>query len=188
MTESKENRNMSLWIEKRLLRDIDVKPFILLGCPRRNVLSQRVWRSDVGAAVCALVGRRESVEWEGNPVDFYQAPDGGTLLLWRGGPWRDWWMEDAILLVGMVRAVSNIRATGVYVLHEVDGATRVRYVGTPAREAERVYTDMMVRWRSGALPRIRRDGDRAEATCWRCPVRKKCVAMDIEAGDTSDWM
>ena len=181
-------QRVSAWIASRLKKELDVHPFPLLGCPRRNVLQDRPWRSDVGAAVCALVGTRATVEWEGKPVDFYHTPDGSSLLLWRGGKWRDWWVEDATLLVGMVRALSNIRAEGVFVLHEVDGETHVRYVGAPTKDAVNAYTEMMVCWGKDDPPRICRDSDRGEATCWRCPVRRQCEAMDVEAGTTEDWM
>ena len=141
----------------------------------------------MGAAVCALVGERAVVEWEGNRVDFYLTSD-DNLLLWRGGPWRNWWVDDAVLFVGMIRAQSNIHAEGAYVLHEVDGATLVRYVGTPERETKTAYEELMTKWVSGALPRIVRNSERGKATCWRCPVRKRCEGLDLETGNTKDWL
>ena len=174
------------WIETHL--PTHARPLPLLGCPRRNAWSTP-WTSDSAIAVLDTVGLRTTLVWLGRNIDVHTAPD-GNLLLWRGGPWQDWWIEDAETLAAMVQSVSNIRAIGVYVLHEVDGQTHVRYVETPAERVQTAYAELMERWTkdSSAPPRIRRDSDKAKYLCWRCPAKKRCEASDMESGETKDWL
>ncbi len=171
------------------LASLHVWPFPLLGCPRRNVWGAP-WRSDAAVAVLDKVGRRATVVWRGESVTIFTALNGNDLLLWRGGPWRDWWIQDMEMLAAMVQTVSNIRASGVYMLHEVDGRTRVRYVETPAERVQTAYAELMKEWAEnpGAPPRIDRASDKAKYLCWRCPTRRRCEASDLESGDTGDWL
>ena len=170
---------------------LTVRPFRLMGCARRNYW-RTAWRSDVGAAVMQIAGTKQTVVWMGDPVDVFVA---GTkervLLLWRAGPWQGWWTEDAFLLAGMVNALSEIHATGVVVLHEVDGQTRTAYVETPERDAKLAYERTMDAWTQGMAravpPRIRKNSERANRWCRRCPVRKRCDLLDIEHGEMGDW-
>jgi len=173
-----------------LLADaLTMRPFRLMGCPRRNVW-RGSWRSDVGAAVMPIVGTKQSVVWEGEAVDFYSFLGGQYLLLWRAGPWRKWWQDDARLLVGMVYACSSIEPMGVCILHEVDGQTLTTYVECPKDRSLESYQDALTAWRAGGAnkpPRIAKDTDRAYRVCYRCPVRRRCDALDIELGETADW-
>jgi hypothetical protein len=174
----------------RIERALDVlqfAPFTLLGCVRRNMWNVQ-WRSDVGAAVCLLVGRKHRLTWPGGEVDVVRTAD-GVLVQWHPGPWRDWWLDDAILFAGMVRATSAGSVPGVLVLHEVDGQTRVRYIEAPDTCTE-TYEATLRAWREGGTarpPRLDRRSERAEQTCYRCPVRRRCEAVDLEAGQMDDW-
>ncbi len=183
-----EMTDLTAWVEQRVA-ELHFDPFTLLGCPRRNTWTHG-WRSDAGAALLDQVARRERVEWLGRPVGIFMTAVGPTLFLWRGGPWRDWWVREAELLAGMVGSVSNIRATRVCVLHEVDGRTHVRYVETPTERVQTLYADEMTRYTADpdAPPRLHRDKQQAKQLCWRCPVRKRCEALDLESGDTKDWL
>jgi hypothetical protein len=169
---------------------LHLHPFPLFGCARRNVWTRKAMRSDVGAAVLSFVGSKQPISWEGEVVDVVVAPDGKALCLWRPGPWRPWWIDEALLLAGMVRARSNIRAEGVFVLHEVDGETHVRYIETPVAEASRVYEAALAGWRSQreVPPRWNRRTERAQYVCPKCPVRHRCEAVDLEHGATHDWL
>ena len=175
------------WITTRVA-ELHVRPLPLLGCPRRNVWSPP-WTSDTAVAVLGVVGVRATVVWLGENVDVYTAPD-GNLLMWRGGPWRDWWIQDMETLAAMVQTVSNIHASGVYMLHEVDGRTHVRYVETPSERVQTVYAELLERWAadSDTPPRIDRGSDKAKTLCWRCPAKKRCEASDMEKGETQDWL
>ncbi len=176
------------WLSSHLAT-LYAHPFPLLGCPRRNAWDSP-WTSDAAVAVLDKIGRRAVVEWRGESVTIFTALNGSDLLLWRGGPWRDWWIQDMETLAAMVQSVSNIRASGVYMLHEVDGRTRVRYVETPAERVQTAYAELMERWAANpdVPPRIDRRLDKAKYLCWRCPAKKRCEASDLESGDTRDWL
>ena len=173
-----------------LLADaLTMRPFRLMGCPRRNVW-RGAWRSDVGAAVMPIVGDKASAAWEGEAVDFYMVRGANYVLLWRAGPWRKWWQEDARLIVGMIHARTSLSPEGVCILHEVDGQTLTTYVECPKDRSLDVYQDALTAWRAGGTnkpPRIAKDTDRAYRVCYRCPVRRRCEALDIELGHTADW-
>ena len=175
------------WIESNLT-SLGARPFPLLGCPRRNAWG-KPWTSDSASAVLDKVGLRATVPWRGEEIDVYTTPD-GDLLMWRGGPWRDWWIQDMERLAAMVQTSSNFHANGVYMLHEVDGRTHVRYVETPSERVQTAYLHLLDRWAANPdhPPRIGRRGDRARSLCWRCPVRERCETSDMDRGETQDWL
>lgn len=182
-------KNHELDVAVARLQYLDLRPFPLLGCPRRNRWTGKAWRSDVGAAVLALLGQKVTVAWEGGESDVFISQE-GSLLLWRAGPWRDWWVEDAMLLAGMVRASGASAVPGVLVLHELDGKTEMRYLETPVSTAGRSYVETAAAWAAGgdeAPPRWNRRGQRARRVCPRCPVRQRCEAVDRVKGTTQDW-
>jgi len=172
------------------LRYLELRPFPLLGCPRRNRWSGRPWRTDVGAAVLALLGQKVTVAWAGGESDVFLTPQ-GSLLLWRGGPWRSWWQDEAILLAGMVRASGASPVPGVLVIFEVDGKAAMRYLEAPVPAAERSYEETAAAWAVGgedAPPRWHRRSERAKVICPKCPVRQRCEAIDRVNGATADWV
>ncbi len=175
------------WVESRL-HSLGARPFPLLGCPRRNAWSAP-WTSDSASAVLDKVGQRATLLWRGQEVDVYMTPDAEPIM-WRGGPWRDWWIQDMETLAAFVQTSSNFRASGVYMLHEVDGRTHVRYVEAPAERVQTAYAELMERWAANpdAPPRIDRASDKAKYLCWRCPAKKRCEASDLERGETRDWL
>lgn len=180
---------MSVEHLRNVLEALRMAPFPLMGCPRRNRWKGG-WRSDVGAGVMAWMGYRSAVSWPGGLVDVYLTHVDNSPMIWRAGPWRDWWLEDAMILGGMISAQTSLPISRVYVLHEVDGQTLVRYVEIPVQEAEQKYRDLVGAWIEGGddlPPRIHRRSERARRICFKCPVRQRCEAVDREAGNTEDW-
>jgi hypothetical protein len=182
-------KNPALELVQRKLDTLELAPLPLLGCPRRNRWSAKPWRSDVGTAVLGLLGLRARLPWGEGEADVF-IEHSGLPLLWRAGPWRDWWIDDATLLVGMVRATTALRPSGAIVVHEVDGRTQARYIQCPVPESQRSFRERNDAWQAGgdeAPPRLNRRSPRARVVCPRCPVRQRCEAVDRERGETADW-
>ena len=181
--------NKEVQAAQERLKQLYVQPFPLMGCPRRNRWSKRGRRFDLGVAVMLLLGQRVSVTWDGGVADVFLTKE-RTLLMWRPGPWRDWWSDDAELLCGMVYAHTSLGTHSVLVLHEVDGITQMRYLDFPVPRMERTYQKLNADWLGGSEeipPRINRRSERAKIMCPRCPVRQRCEAMDRVLGKTADW-
>lgn len=173
-------------------RTADTVP-AFLGCLRRWYWTGAAWRSDSGNAILLLAGgRREAFSWRGSHVDLFWHPEQAhTLLMWRPGPWRDRWVGEVSLLCGMVRAGSNTCADGVLLFHEVDGRTVERYVGCPT-DAEKQFRELDASWAQSLDRGVPLRWSRAETgtdrVCQRCVVRRRCESLDLESGETKDWL
>ena len=189
--DSSDSRHVAMNdIEGRLRQILDQShPFPLIGCPRRNRWSG-CQAYEAGTVVLFTIGNGVRVRWPGGETTVWMASpfDMGALLLWRSGPWRDWWIDDAIVLGGMLQAQWWTGAEAV-VLHEVDGRIHVRYLDIPS-EAVATYEHLKEKWLTGGEdhpPRWNRRSPRARMGCPRCPVRQRCESLDRETGQTQDW-
>lgn len=157
----------------------------VLGCPRRNRWSgqRKLWRILRGNTILAALGTRVTFDTAIGPVDVFIRDT--TLLAYRGGKWKSWWIEDLTLLLALCH-MSGINVIQAALLQELDSKLTTHYIGAPPHEeAGRLVSAAIERWRSEA--RIPKNSGRAAVTCPWCPVKAACDAKDLERGETADW-
>ena len=185
--------------EKNVLRltdtiydKLEVFPFRLIGCPRRNV-----WTSNtsvfIGSGILDVVGSKYKVIWEGDEVSYHVSPEPMGLMMMRGGKWKSWWLDDAKIMLGMLKRSDSpwgSRLHGVYLVQEEKGSVSVSFLDISHNDAVEAYDKAMSKWDSTLKipPRLDRGSERGKTVCWKCPVKRRCEALDLEIGETEGWL
>lgn len=163
----------------------------LIGCPRRNRATSNLpppWSFMRGNGILRAVGTPYKVDSPVGPFTVYHRTDpefGYYVLMFRGGARKPWWEEDAKLLSALVKN-GELAADGTMIISELDSQLHFHYV--PALnedESKKLVADAVQRWQSNG--RINKSSPRANAYCFRCPIKAACDELDLQSGSTSDW-
>ncbi len=178
---------------EELMDVLCARPPVLVGCIRRNVWvgwdEEKYWRMN---ALLHCIGQRCEVHYPlGSFTVWVRTNSEGAydLLQIRGGRYKNYWEQDCNNIAALVNAYTDFDVIGTLLLHEFDNAIRVRYYACPAN-AQAVVNGLMEIYHSGTKEspvRITKDSQRGRIYCYRCPVRKRCEAKDIELGEILDW-
>lgn len=181
-------------IQNTLTNALVTRPLLLMGCMRQNVLQQgtdneATWRVVRGNALLHHLGWKLAVTYPLGVFDVYVsgAQDGIGVLQFRGGRWKPWWVEDAQMVAACVDVYTTYTVDGILLLHEDSGTLAVNSIDPPANPVELVNNALQA-CHFTPTTRIRRNSRRGRAWCQHCTVRSSCELMDLEYGDTSDWL
>lgn len=165
----------------------------MVGCRRRGAWTEESeqWNRISGNALLAVLGTQESVLTPQGGFDFYVKDT--HLLQFRGGEWKDYWIEDFFDAWALVTACEPyddglILSRDIIVLQENKGDIQVHSVGVPpsmnaGRRAERIMAELT----ADPPSRIPKSGPRAAHVCRFCPVKQRCDATDKLRGEIQDW-
>lgn len=175
-------------IELKLNRLLSFRHCPLVGCARQHRLAPLTgWKFARGNALLAyLGGNKVSVGTPAGDFDVYLY--WGAVMSFRGGPFKEWWREDMLMLQAVVTKWGP-EAPGPYeglLVQELDNRPVLHYFDAPSlEEAERLSQSALSAWKK--QERIRKNTQRAYAVCPHCPARMECLALDLERGETGDW-
>lgn len=167
----------------------------LLGCPRRAAwqMEEPNWRQARGNALLAYLGVAQVARIEGRFEYFYTTHRGGAnILVYRGGPWSQTWVEDltdlwAIAKVGCREWVAAGISDEVIVVHENKGDIHLTPVTVPQVDPDERVAALVAAAQADPPGRIPKSGERALRLCAHCPVRPACNALDRTHHDDLDW-
>ena len=165
------------------LNELILRPNPLLGCKRRNHLSESApqWRNVRADTLLAKVaskrvfpGPHGTPPWEAYTRFPY-------IITFRGGSWKEWWDKDLQTLAALAKSAG---LEGVVVIHEVAGNIQFVYIQCPAN-----YQSLILEAATDWLHanRINRSSQQGYAWCPHCPVLTKCMELDVSNGQTADW-
>ena len=172
-----------------------------IGCTRQNVWlgNERSWSWLKGDLVLrshpSVVMVPVDSVLPGAEVPTFESTDGIFALLWRAGPWKEWWVQDARETWAMVdKAILAPAPLGSLIVWENNRMlTGVVFEFASEEDPGLILEEIETRlggWRkkmsTSPPPRIRKDSIRS-AICYNCPVRRRCDAYDKLAGQQSDW-
>lgn len=183
--------NSPLGLEVQVLDELAkvawAPPPPVLGCIRQNVLApKQAWRYLRGNAVLALIGTKLEITtpfgWLTVWIRYHE--DGPVLLQFRGGKFSTWWIDDCAVVVGLINNHTTLGVIGTLLVQELDNALTTHYFTAPTN-AGALAQEALAQWRKEQ--RLQRQSTKALYMCPRCPVLKRCMAMDLERGETADW-
>lgn len=172
-----------------LVRGLQPRDPGFVGCTRRGKWSEPRWRDVRGNAFRSHFGIMRYVETPEGPLQTYLTKD-GKLLQFRGGPWKDYWFEDALDEWSAIYEFTDLELDEeIIFLWENQGelAIRRRNVDLNFHDPKERMIEKLDAIRSDPPGRIKKDRPRAYKECQYCPVRRKCDAVDQREGDTDDW-
>lgn len=161
------------------------------GCMRRNKWDLRAPKYSLvkGNAVLLQLGAEcVTIDTPVGPSDHMVIRGRDSrVILFRAGPWRSYWLDDARQEIELLRAggfpVSEIALIahenqGDLVLKEVDLGDHSLHYTADVEELTRKYN---------SNTRIPKNTERALRICRSCPVKSRCDGTDREQGETGDW-
>lgn len=176
-------------VRRELVSRLTLEGQHLIGCRRRGVWSQKAeqpWSFLSGNAVLRTLGNRRTAFTPAGPFD-YLVYD-GHLLLFRGGEFQSYWLEDARDAYALAKQYGHLAKDVVFLLverrgeldvHEVDISQNLDYTTRAEEIVEEAQAD--------PPGRISKATHRALRVCRYCPVKQRCDAQDKLRGEDDDW-
>lgn len=156
------------------------------GCIRRAKWSdEKSWRRSRGNALLAVVGRKWTVKGPLGPCDFYC--HGDHMLTFRGGPWKQYWIEDVEKVWGLVESTGFKLSPSALVIHENRGLVNIVEVQINEERARRAFREQVDGARKDPPGRVAKNTPYAYNICRFCPVRQRCDSIDKLRNETLDW-
>lgn len=133
-----------------------------------------------------LGGKRVRLEHCPDPCDVILLDDRHCMMA-RSGNLRPWWIEDAQTLAAITLTFGRKDVRGTWLVWDIDNDVHSMYIDLPS-DPRRVAEEAKEKYEN--LGRINHRSDRGKAYCPRCPVARRCLAMDIERGEveTMDFL
>jgi hypothetical protein len=180
---------MARHIEQKLRKHLHLEDSGLVGCKRRNLWTSdnTSWRWIRGNALLALAGEKTGTHTPAGYHEFFHT--GPFVLAFRGGPWKDYWVDDFLDLWSLAAEYwPHELSRTILVLHENAGELDIKYLPVPdsLNPAERVE-GMLAHLRADPPGRISKGATQARHVCWYCPAKARCDATDRLRNETHDW-
>ena len=160
----------------------------LSGCMRRNQWDLRKPKYSLvkGNAVLFTMGaERVTISTPAGPSDHMIL--GTKVCLFRAGPWRPYWVDDAHAEIKLLRVCGIAAHDVALIAHENKGELVVKEVDC-GDHPDCYMSDLTSLFKFyKEQDRILKHDQRALRICRSCPVKQKCDALDRERGETSDW-
>ena len=177
------------YIRRELVSRLTLDGQHLIGCRRRGAWSpgEPPWSFLSGNAVLRTIGQRRTAMTPAGPFDYIEHSN--YLLLFRGGDFQSYWLEDAFDAYALVREYSphKIEPT-IMLLQEHRGQMDVHAIDVPDSLDYTERAEEIVEEAQAEPPgRISKATHRALRTCRYCPVKQRCDATDKLRGEDNDW-
>lgn len=134
------------------------------------------------ATLLALGAKKLSFSTPVGKSDSFQLDQ--SVILFRAGPWQDYWAEDAAVEREVAARYSSRQISPVALIaHENKGSLNIIEIDTTNYNIDPVA--LVKSYKSNG--RIAKNTRRAQRICPNCPIKARCDAWDVSMGQTADW-
>jgi hypothetical protein len=162
---------------------------MLTGCTRRHIWTkddETPWYMVKGNAYLKIIATPNVVATPVGPIGVWTHDS--TIVDFRGGPWRDWWVTDLHETWALTREYSGLNLRPYfYILQEDRGRLDSRKISTEDLPKVNIG-EIIRRGEKEPFGRLAKNSQRAYVACKRCPVKQRCDTQDKVTPDgTADW-